>query len=603
MSGDDAQSVSLRRLLGLARAEWKILSIATFSLFIASSVSLAYPQGVKYLVDSALTEGDSRAMDEAAGILLLLFLVAAIFAGLRSWLFTIAGERIVANLRGDLFSALTRQDVAFFDQSRTGGLTNRLTADTAVLQNAVTVNVSMVLRYGIGAIGGLVALVWMSPRLAGMTLVLVPVVAFSASKIGRKLRGISRGVQDALASANEVAEEVISGIRTVRSFGAEEQEVRRYRQRIGVAFGLAKRRAALLGVFNAVIGFTGYVTVGLVVWWGGKMVMADAMSIGDLTAFLLYTGLVAMSVGALAGLYSDFMAASGASQRVFELLDAIPTIEDQKGASLSNVLGHVKFSSVTFHYPSRPDVAVLKGLDFEIIAGGSVALVGQSGAGKSTVAALLLRLYDPTSGVISLDGEDIRDLDPRALRGVIGTVAQEPILFATTILDNIRYAKPTAGLDEVLRVAKAANAHDFVMQFPEGYDTLVGERGVRLSGGQKQRIAIARALLEDPPLLILDEATSALDAESEGLVQEALERLMKGRTTIIIAHRLSTVRTAGEVLVLQDGMVAERGSHDGLLASDGVYRRLVARQFGGQAPTAVAGLGEHTLQHEEDDRG
>jgi ABC-type multidrug transport system fused ATPase/permease subunit len=602
MSSDDGQSVSLGRLLGLARAEWRILSIATVSLFIASSVSLAYPQGVKYLVDSALTEGDSRAMDEAAGILLVLFFVAAIFAGLRSWLFTIAGERIVANLRGDLFSALTRQDVAFFDQSRTGGLTNRLTADTAVLQNAVTVNVSMVLRYGIGALGGLVALVWMSPRLAGMTLVLVPVVAFSASKIGRKLRGISRGVQDALASANEVAEEVISGIRTVRSFGAEEQEVRRYRERIGVAFGLAKHRAALLGVFNAVIGFTGYVTVGLVVWWGGKMVMADAMSIGDLTAFLLYTGLVAMSVGALAGLYSDFMAASGASQRVFELLDATPTIENQQGAQLSSVQGHVKFSSVTFHYPSRPDVPVLKGLDFEIRAGGSVALVGQSGVGKSTVAALLLRLYDPTSGIISLDGEDIRALDPRALRGVIGTVAQEPILFATTILDNIRYAKPRAGLDEVLRVAKAANAHDFVMQFPEGYDTLVGERGVRLSGGQKQRIAIARALLADPPLLILDEATSALDAESEGLVQEALERLMEGRTTIIIAHRLSTVRTAGEVLVLQEGMVAERGSHDALLASDGVYRRLVARQFGGEAPRAVAGLGEHTLQHEEEDR-
>jgi ATP-binding cassette subfamily B protein len=395
---------------------------------------------------------------------------------------------------------------------------------------------------------------------------------------------------------------VISGIRTVRSFGAEEQEVRRYRERIGVAFGLAKHRAALLGVFNAVIGFTGYVTVGLVVWWGGKMVMADAMSIGDLTAFLLYTGLVAMSVGALAGLYSDFMAASGASQRVFELLDATPTIENQRGAQLSSVQGHVKFSSVTFHYPSRPDVPVLKGLDFEIRAGGSVALVGQSGVGKSTVAALLLRLYDPTSGIISLDGEDIRALDPRALRGVIGTVAQEPILFATTILDNIRYAKPRAGLDEVLRVAKAANAHDFVMQFPEGYDTLVGERGVRLSGGQKQRIAIARALLADPPLLILDEATSALDAESEGLVQEALERLMEGRTTIIIAHRLSTVRTAGEVLVLQEGMVAERGSHDALLASDGVYRRLVARQFGGEAPRAVAGLGEHTLQHEEEDR-
>ncbi len=574
-----APPVSLWRLLGLARPEVGLLTIATLALLISSGLSLVYPLAVQYMVDAIGGSTTWISFDSAALLLLTLFLVESVFSMVRAWLFTVAGERVVARLRQSLFSAILHQDIAFFDQSRTGELTNRLASDTAVLQNTVTVNLSMALRFGVGAIGGVAMLLYMSPQLTLLAMAVVPVVAIGAALYGRWIRNLSSEVQDALATSTEVAEESIAGLRTVRSFAQEDAEVARYGAAVDSSFRLAARRAFVMGAFNGTAGFAGYAAIALVVWYGGGMVRAGDMSIGELTAFLLYTLTVAFSLGALSGLWGDFARAIGASRRVFQLLDWRPDLEGSATGRLPSVLGHVALSGVTFAYPTRPDVDVLRDFDLELAPGRVVALVGPSGAGKSTVAALLSRFYDPQQGEVRLDGRPLTELDPTWLREHVGAVSQEPVLFATTIADNIRYARPDATDDEIRAAAAAANAAGFVEGFPEGYATPVGERGVRLSGGQKQRIAIARAILKDPAVLVLDEATSALDTESEHLVQEALDRLMEGRTTLVIAHRLSTVRDADEVVVLDEGRVVERGTHQALVEADGLYRKLVERQF------------------------
>ncbi len=574
-----APNARARRLWALARPELGMLTRATVALLVSSGLSLTYPAAIREIVDTVAAQGDPSRLDMAAAGLVGLFLVQALFAMLRAWWFTVAGERIVTRLRGDLYAAVLRQDIAFFDETRTGELTNRLASDTAVLQNTVSVNVSMLLRFGLGVIGGVGLLAWMSPYLTGLTLAVVPVVAVGATVFGRRIRALSKAVQDALARTTEIAEETLSGVRTVRAFAAEPLEVARYDAANEESFALASNRAFAYGAFQGVIGFAGYGAIALVVWVGGGRVLDGQMTLGDLTAFLLYTLMVAASLGALAGLWGDFMRAAGASERVFDLLDKRSAIEGSGGASLVDVRGEVVFYEVVFNYPTRADVPVLQGVSFSIAAGEVVAVCGPSGAGKSTLAALLLRFYDPVSGRVTLDGHDLRTLDPDGLRRHVAIVSQEPILFATSIGDNLRYGRRDATDAEVRAAAAAANAAAFIEAFPEGYDTLVGERGVRLSGGQKQRIAIARALLADPRLLILDEATSALDAENEAQVQEALQRLMKGRTTLVIAHRLSTIRDADRVVVLEGGRVVEQGTHDALVAASGPYRRLVERQL------------------------
>lgn len=571
-----------RRLLQMAMTEWPTLAVGAIFLLLASGAGLAFPQAVRIFMDEIANGGGRTLINKAALTMAVVFLIQGAATGLRYYLFTVAGERIVMRLRAQLYETITAQEIAFFDQRRTGELTSRLLADTGVLQNAVSVNISMALRNVVGAIGGVVLLAYTSLKLTFLMLVVVPPIAIGAVLFGRVVRRQSRAVSDALAASSNVAEESIAGVRTVRLFAREQQEVARYTAAVGQAFEVSQRRVRITGIFQAGVTTLGSGALVAVLWYGGRLVLDHVMTVGELTAFLLYTTGVAMSLGTLASLWSDFMSAAGAGDRVFDLLDRSPQIPLHGGIVLPTISGSVAFEDVHFTYPSRPDVRVLRGVDLRIGAGEVVALVGPSGGGKSTIAGLMPRLYDPEQGKITIDGHDVRTLDPSSLRQHIATVSQEPILFSTTIYDNIAYGagKVRPSPQDVEAAARAANAHDFIMSFPDGYQTAVGERGVQLSGGQKQRIAIARAVLRDPAILILDEATSALDSESEHLVQEALERLTKRRTTLVIAHRLSTVVGADRVVVIDGGRIVQAGPHDTLMRStDGLYRKLVERQF------------------------
>jgi ABC transporter fused permease/ATP-binding protein len=570
---------ALRRISGLLREELPALSAGTALLVAGAALSLAYPQGIRIIVDGAIAGRDAATVRRAALVLgVLAILQGAAVAG-RHLLFSLAGERGVRRVRDRLYRSLLGQEIAFFDASRTGELVSRLGTDCAAIQSLVSAHVSMAFRHVITALGALALLFVTSPRLTLVMLAVVPPVAIGAVAYGRKVRALARRYQDALADASHVAEESLSAIRTVRAFNAEAAESARYERATGDAYDAARRRAQAGSTFMGAASAGGYVAMAVVLGYGGTLVAAGALTAGALTAFLVYTLFIAMSLGALAELWADAMRGLGAADRVFALMDRSPEMPLAGGARPASCEGRIVFEGVRFVYPTRPEAEVLGGIDLDVRAGEVVAFAGASGAGKSTIAALVGRLYDPTAGRILLDGRDLRDLDPAWLRAQVGVVPQEPILFSASVLENVRYGRPGATGDEVIAACRAAHADAFVRAFPDGYDTKVGERGQQLSGGQRQRIAIARAVLKDPRILLLDEATSALDAESEALVQDALERLMRGRTAIVIAHRLSTVARADRVMVVEGGRVVESGPHAALMAAGGSYRRLVERQL------------------------
>lgn len=555
------------------------MSWGLFFLVISSASSLIYPQVSRYLVDRVLIPKDTALLEKVVLALLAAFVVQAIAGSLRYYLFTLAGERIVLRLRQNLYQNILRQEVAFFDAHRTGELMSRLASDCTMLQNTVSVNISQGLRNFGQVVGGFGFMFYTSWKLSALMLVLLPPIALLASFFGKRIRVLSKEFQTTIADASIVAEETISGVRTVKSFVQEPAEVQRYRGALDRALGMARKRIVTIAVFMTLAMILGFGAVAFVFWFGGLEVISGSMTTGDLTQFLLYLIIVAIGVGSLGSLWGDLMAGIGASHRIFEIMERVPGFTDT-GRELDRVEGRIEFRDVQFSYPSRPEFAVLKGVSLVIEPGQVVALVGSSGGGKTTVASLIPRFYDPGAGQILVDGVSIRDLKPSWLREQIGIVSQEPVLISSTIEENIRYGNPAASSADVIAAAKSANVFDFATSFPEGLKTLVGEKGIQLSGGQKQRVAIARALLKDPRILILDEATSNLDSESEHLVQEALQTLMKNRTTIVIAHRLATVKDADQIFVIDSGRIAETGRHEDLASSkNSVYYRLLQRQF------------------------
>jgi ABC-type multidrug transport system fused ATPase/permease subunit len=559
---------------------WKFY-VGLFFLLLTGATALAFPKLLGMLVDCVKNKNTSKANDIAIGLIVILFL-QSFFSFFRLSLFINFTENTLANIRLQLYSNLIKLPMTFFSQKRVGELNSRIGADISQIQDTLTSTIAEFLRQFILIIGGTIFLATISIKLTLMMLSVVPLVAVAAVIFGRFIRKYSKSVQDKVAESQVIVEETLQGITNVKAFANEWYEIARYNGKIAEIVKIAIKGGKYRGYFASFIIFSLFGAIVAVVWYGVQLsISGEIKGVGELISFVLYSTFIGASFGGIAELYAQIQKAVGATERVFELLEETPeNLTGKVSNNIPKLVGNVHFDKVQFSYPTRKEIEVLKNVSFEAKSGQKIAIVGPSGAGKSTISALLLRFYDITSGSILIDGKDIKSYDLETLRGNMSIVPQDVILFGGSIKENIAYGKPNATTEEIEIAAKQANALDFINGFPEQMDTLVGERGIKLSGGQRQRIAIARALLKNPSILILDEATSSLDSESERLVQDALETLMQGRTSIIIAHRLATIRNADSILVLDKGIIFEQGTHKELLEIDnGIYKNLSNLQF------------------------
>ncbi|MBY6190122.1 ATP-binding cassette domain-containing protein [Microbulbifer agarilyticus] len=583
----------------MARALWPfvrpyklVLVCAAVALVFTAGITLSIGQGVRLLVDEGLTGDSTQALSHAVFIIMVLAVLMALGTYTRHYLVSWLGERVVADLRKAVFDHIVTLHPSYFETNRSGEIMSRLTTDTTLLQQIIGTSFSMALRSALMFVGALILLLFTNLKLSLMVLIGVPLVLLPITLYGRRVRKLSKASQDSIADVGSYAGEIIQHIKTVQSYTRERHEMQAFSGEVEVAFGVAKRRVRQRSLLIAVVILMMFGAVSGLIWVGGNDMIAGRITSGDLAAFVFYAVMMGSAVATISEVYSELQRATGATERLIDLLNVkaeIPVSETVSSQTAgqdtdSKVDGaqgeaQLAFESVTFHYPSRPGKPALEELSLDVPAGKSLALVGPSGAGKSTMMDLLQRFYDPQNGRITLNGTDIRGLDTAVLRSQMAVVPQQPALFTADVWYNLRYGKPDASDEEVIAAAKAAHAHEFIEQLPDGYNSHLGEQGARLSGGQRQRLAIARAILKDPKILLLDEATSALDAESEHHVQRALETLMKDRTTIIIAHRLATILHADNIAVLENGRLVAQGRHRQLVESSALYKRLAELQF------------------------
>ncbi|MEK4034362.1 ABC transporter transmembrane domain-containing protein [Methylocystis sp. IM3] len=588
--GVGATLAPLRPLLPYALRYKRTIALAFTALIVAAGATLTLPAAVRGMIDHGFSADSAGAVNAYFGAMIAVAATLALASATRYYFVMTLGERVVADLRADLFRHLTALDAAFFDTAKTGELLSRLTADTTLLKSAFGSSASVALRNIFMFVGAVVMMFATSPKLAGLALAAIPVIVLPLIASGRSVRGRSKHAQDMLAQAAAYAGENLSAVRAMQANGAQASTVARFRRAVETAYDAAQAATLMRAFVTAGVILVVFTSIVAVLWLGAQDVLTGRMSAGVLSQFVLYAVLGASSLGELSSVWSEVVAAAGAASRIAEILAVKPRIVAPPHPTKppARWRGRIAFDHVVFAYPTAPDRAALDGLSLVVEPGERIALVGPSGAGKSTLFSLLLRFYDVDSGAISLDGVDVRALDPLDLRAAIALAPQDPVIFGLSVAENIAYGRESATREAIVAAAKRAQAHEFIETLPQGYDTLLGERGVTLSGGQRQRLAIARAILADAPVLLLDEATSALDAENEAAVQAALHDVMAGRTSIVIAHRLATVLEADRILVLDEGGIVEEGTHASLSAAGGLYARLARLQFDTERAGAAA---------------